>query len=200
MLDMGGNQHLWKDWVDDDRVRDVLGEGAKRLKRAWTLDKKDPGSYPMNTAMIFAEIEEALKGRTGLRTRSKAPPPPPPSESLAELVDEKVIAAVYEDQNEGSYKNALKQASEGFGKGAKVWRKISRAVDAAYLIQHLGIEFAPKPRVHFLHRNLLSLAESRHLGGFTLEGVVEFLNDMCPCGKKHNEDAIRKLRKRWARA
>jgi hypothetical protein len=75
-------------------------------------------------------------------------------------------------------------------------RKITRALDLAYLIIYQGIEQAPKPRVHFLHRSLLDIADSAHLRDLTPEGIVEFFDDVCPCGVKHRQDAIRKLRKR----
>ena len=123
----------------------------------------------------------------------------PPPETFSELVDDKVIAAVYEDQNDGSYKDALRKAAKPFGEGSKAWRKIMRAMDAAYAVNYFGLEFAPKPRVHFLHRNLLTLVDSPHLRDLTLRGVVEFIDDLCPCGKRHNLDAIRKLKRRAAR-
>ena len=34
----------------------------------------------------------------------------------------------------------------------------------------------------------------------TSEGFVEFFDDLCPCGKKHQADAIRKLGQRIAKA
>ena len=72
--------------------------------------------------------------------------------------------AAYEDQNEGSYEDALIEARGGFGAGYRAMRKITRALDLAYLIIYQGIEQAPKPRVHFLHRSLL---ENRRLTAST---------------------------------
>jgi len=70
----------------------------------------------------------------------------------------------------------------------------------AYVIIYYGLDSAPRPRVHFLHRELLDIVESEHLRDLSLEGIVEFLDDICPCGKKHKPDAVRKLRKRLVNA
>jgi len=200
MVDVGRNQHRWKNWVKDDRSRGILEQAAEDLKWAWSVDKKYPESYPINTSHLLGEITEQLRHEPGERKPFKLPPPPPPPQRFCDLVDDKTIGAVYEDQNDGSYRDALKRAALGFGKGIPAWREIMRAVNSAYLIDCFGIEFVPKPRVHFLHRNLLALAESGPLRGMKLPGVLDFLDDICPCGKKHNQDAIRKLRKRWADA
>ena len=206
---VGRNQHRWKLWVSDD-ARCVLEESVQRLKWAWETDKKYPKSYPLNTDYAFAQIQSQLT--EGSRDRSQIVPQPPelPSPSpapkrLSELVHEKTIKAVYEQQNDGKYENALKLAASGEREGAIAWRKILHAVNAAYLIHSYGDEFIPRPRVQFLHRNLLKIAditsmnELTHEGiqDLTHEGIVEFLDDLCPCGKKHEAETIRKLRKRW---
>jgi hypothetical protein len=199
------NQHRWKQWLlDDDRIREILEEAAEVLDWAWKEDQRYPGRYPLNTSYHFCEIAEKIRNKPPVRRRIKLPPPP---QSLAELVDDRTIGSVYEDQNNGSYKDALIQASAGFGKGVAALRKILHALEGAYAIHYLGNEFAPKPRVHFLHRNLFDIARlaklieltnSAKLSAIENEGIAEFLDDTCPCGKKHTPDAIRKLRKRWA--
>ena len=195
MLDVGKNQHRWKKSVDD-RIRGVLEEAAKGLEWAWKLDKKHARSYPINTWYLFVQIEERLEDKPVVRTGIKLPRPSPPPQSLSELVDDKTIGGIYEEQNEGSYKDALKQAAAGYGEGTSAWRKILRAVDGAYANNFYGIEHAPKPKVHFLHRNLLEIASLAQLSDLTHEGIAEFLDDLCPCGKTHKPDAIRKLRVR----
>jgi hypothetical protein len=90
-------------------------------------------------------------------------------------VDEKTIKDVYEQQNDGSYEVALKLAASGEGKGASVWRKIVLAVDATYMINFYGMEFIPRPRVHFLHRKLLNIAARGGLDDISHEGIAEFL-------------------------
>ena len=199
MLKVNKDQHRWKDWIDDRRVRDVLEDATGGLAWAWNLDKKSPKTFPVNTWYQFVQIDERLKNKTIARKGIKAPPPPPPPKKLSDLVDDATIRAAYEDQNEGSYENALVQARGGFGAGYRALRKIIRALDLAYLIIYQGIEQAPKPRVHFLHRSLLELVDSLQLRHLTHEGIVEFFDDVCPCGVKHRTDAIRKLRKRRER-
>ena len=120
-------------------------------------------------------------------------------------MDEKTIKAVYEQQNDGSYEGALKVAASGERNGTSAWRKIWLAANAAYLIRFYGIEFIPRPRVQFLHRRLLEIADATgtnevaddSINKLTHAGIAEFLDDLCPCGKKHKAETIRKLRKRW---
>lgn len=185
--------------VDDNRIRNVLEEAAKTLDWAWKEDKRHPRSYPVNTWYHFLQIEEMLENKPVVRTGIIKVLPPPAPERLSDLVNDSTIASVYEDQNEGSYKDALKQAAAGFGKGASAWRKILRAADGAYGTNYYGLEHAPRPRVHFLHRNLLEIANCAKLSDLTNAGIAEFLDDVCPCGKQHTSDAVRKVRKRWAR-
>ena len=72
-----------------------------------------------------------------------------------------------------------------------VWRKILRSIDRAYEIGIHGAEMAPMPRIHFLHRELLGIAKLLKIDDLMREGFVEFLDDMCPCGKNHHADTIR---------
>ena len=199
---MRGNQHRWKLWVSD-HARCVLEELAQRLKWAWQTDKKYPKSYPLNTDYAFAEVHSQLS--EGSQDGSKIiqpqtvelPCPPSPPKRLSELVQERTIKAVYEQQNDGSYEDALKLAASGERKGSIAWRKILHAVNAAYLIHSYGDEFIPTPRVQFLHRSLLKVSEEVGMNDQTHEGIVEFLDDLCPCGVRHEPETIRKLRKRW---
>jgi hypothetical protein len=199
MLGVSKNQHRWKESVDE-LTRNVLEEAAKNLKWAWSLDMKYPNSYPLNTSYQFAQIEERLRGQSAIRHGAKLRLPSRSPQSLGELLNEKTIKAVYEEQNQGTYKDALRQAAAGFKEGLSAWRKILRAAEGAYAIEYYAIELAPKPKVQFLHRNLLLLlaAASEDLRDFPLTdpGIAEFFDDVCPCGKGHKPDAVRKLRKR----
>jgi len=196
MLKVSKNRHRWKVWIDDHRISEVLEDAAERLSWAWNVDKERPEKFPVNTWYQFVQIEEQLENKTPVRKGIKVPPPPPPPKKLSDLVDDSVIKAAYEDQNDGRYEDALIEARGGFEAGYRAMRKVTRALDLAYLVIYQGIEQAPKPRVHFLHRSLLQIAESRHLRDLTQQGIVEFFDDVCPCGVKHSPDAIRKLRKR----
>jgi hypothetical protein len=182
--------------MEDGRVRGVLEEAAKGLKWAWAIDRKTPKDFPVNTWYIFVQIDEQLSNAPVARKGIKIPRPAPPPKKLSDLLRESTIKAAYQDQHDGSYEGALRAAREGEDQGYAAWRKIMRALDLAYVIIYHGLDFAPMPRVHYLHRKLLEIVASEHLCDLSLEGVVEFFDDVCPCGKKHQPDAIRKLRKR----
>jgi hypothetical protein len=174
---------------------------GERLKRAWERDMEYPNSYPLNTHFAFQEIKGWIVGlQSGSQGNKKALKlallRQPPPKRFSELVADGTIRAVYEEQNGGSFIDALARARSGDKSATRAFRKILNAVEAAYYIEHFGDDTAPKPRVNFLHRNLLEIADLSHLSDLTHEGVVEFLDDLCPCRKKHKPDAIRKLRRR----
>ena len=104
-----------------------------------------------------------------------------------------MIEVIYESQNTDTYVGALKQASQG---NRSKFRKILRAAGKAYIMHQVGEHAGPPPKVHFLHRGLLEIAKLAGLAYLKDEGILEFLDDLCPCGKSHRPDAIRKLRKR----
>jgi hypothetical protein len=192
------NQHRWKGWIEDQRVDKLMENLAGELKHSWKRDKKNPQSFPVNTWWLFVQIEEELKNEPDVRSGIKVASALRPPRNLSDLIAERTIKGAFEDHNENSYEDALKLAARGQGEGYAAWRKIRRALDVAYVILYYGVDFAPKPKVHFLHRKLLEIAESEHLRGLNLEGIVEFFDDVCPCGKNHQADALRKLRKRIA--
>lgn len=194
MQSVGHNRHRWKILLDDE-VLQLFEMVPQRLREAWQRDKKHPKTFPMDTWLFFARLKENLKRELPVSADNKIRLPLDPIR-LSDLIPEPAIKSAYEDHNQGSYADALTIAAKGYDEGYSAWRKIMRALDVAYLILHYGIEFAPMPRVHYLHRRLLEISECEHLRGLTPEGLVEFLDDVCPCGQRHNQDAIRKLKKR----
>lgn len=200
---VGNNQHRWKSFLGED-ICGVLDYAAARLAWAWKVDMKYPRSFPMNTSYAFDEIEAWIRecqrgGEPKVERRGLPLPRSRTPKRFSDLVDDRLIRAVFEDQNVGSYNDALKLADSGDKAAHFTFRNILKAVTPAYLISHFGDDFIPKPRVHFLHRRLLELATSLDRADLTHDGIVEFLDDLCPCGKRHTADAIRKLRKRAAR-
>lgn len=192
------NQHRWKNSAIGQIQH--LENAARELKESWSIDGGDPRSYPFMSEIVLNELRDRIRNRPRSTKLPPAPEPQPESEpeTLMDLIEEKIVRAVYEDQNSGSYKAALKRASLGGKRGLAVWRKILRSIDRAYDIGIHGAEVAPMPRVHFLHRELLEIARLLKMDDLTSEGFVEFFDDMCPCGKKHHADAIRKLGQRIA--
>jgi hypothetical protein len=200
MLNVAKNQHRWKLSLGDE-TRRVLEEAAETLAWAWEIDRKYPKSYPANTGQAFFEIRAQIREsqtprrQPTERKRSLLPLPPPPPKRFSDLIDDRTIKVVYEDQNASSYKNALALAARGH---IPTFRKILHAIEKVYDIDRLGLEVAPPPRIHFLHKNLLEIANLSGLNDLSDSGIIEFLQDLCPCGKVHQPDAIRKFRKRWA--
>jgi hypothetical protein len=197
MPNMSKNRHRWKELLGDHAVG-ALEEAAKEFRLSWEADTKSPEYYPLHTEIAFGETKARLRGEPQVQGPIKLPPPAPPPRCLSELLKEKTIKAVYEDQNNGSYEDALKIAGGEDEKAHLTFRKLLRAIEAAYEIRAYGWEAIPIPRVHFLHRNLLEIAALVQLNDLTHQGLVEFFDDVCPCGEKHNAEAIRKLRKRLA--
>jgi hypothetical protein len=196
----------------------VLDEVPHWLGWAWGIDKKFPKDYPVNTGQAFYEIKglirEAQSKEPGTRSaligdnQNKSAPrktsgskplklgTPPSAKHFSDLVDDVVVKIVYESQNADSYSKALQRAVKG---DASTFRKILRAVENAYVIDRVGVEAAPPPRIHFLHTNLLEIATLLEISDIEHQGMSEFLDDLCPCGKEHKPDAIRKRRKRPSR-
>ena len=174
---------------------ELLDETASVLRDAWKRDARDPQHYPLDSTYIFGQIKTILRGdskRKKIMIMKRTKP-----QRFSDLVSDEDVKFIFEDHNSGSYEDALVAVWEGQGK--KSWtalRKILRAIENAYLLRYGGPEFLPAPRVHFLHRRLLEIADLAGLRDLTPAGIAEFLDDVCPCGKKHTGEAIRKLRKR----
>jgi hypothetical protein len=190
------NEHRWKKSLDV-RIVGVLEEAAEQLRISWKFDGEYPNSYPLNTDHVLSETMARLTNEArvahslNVLRKSRVP-----VKSLYDLIDESTVRRLYEQQHSGGYSQALRQASEGYGSGLAAWKRIVACLVPGYLLAFEGTDGIPKPRVHFLHRSLLEIAKSLELNHLTKEGMGEFLDDVCPCGKKHNAEAIRKLRKR----
>jgi hypothetical protein len=195
-------RHAWAGWVDEE-TRHRLWEAKELLKSAWDSDRKSPRRYPMDTSWALAEIEQSLAKKkpdkpTKISLRKWLNP-----RTLAALVPEAQISAVWEEYNSGTFKNAIKLAAEinykNTKKSWKLFKTIIRAIEATYQARFLGHEFLSKPKVNILHTGLDQIAKTAGLEGQTQAGFVEFLDDLCPCGLKSHKGAVRKLSKRSAR-
>jgi hypothetical protein len=105
------------------------------------------------------------------------------------------VQVVYEERSAESYAHALDRASHG---SRKALQSILFAVEMAWLLDHVGAQAIPPPRIQFLHIKLIRIARLLTSERLTHKGIVDFLEDLCPCGKPHRIDAIRKLRTRWS--
>ena len=199
MHKMSENQHRWKKSLGNEIV-EVLTEAAREIRLSWEADRLSGEYYPLHTDVTFHELKERLRGKPRVERPIKLPLPGRPPQHLYELIKEKTVKAVYEDQNNGGYEEALRIAGGENEKAHPTFRKLLRAIVAAYEIRSYGWEAMPKPRVHFLHRNLLEVAALAGLSDLMHQGFVEFLDDVCPCGERHTAEAVRKLRKRCPKA
>lgn len=119
MLHMSKNQHRWKLSLRKNVVG-VLMNGGEQLTWAWEVDMEYPNSYPLNTYHAFHEIKKRIgecrsqdRGQTPITTLQRGIRRKPPPKNFSELVGEGTIRAVYEEQNVGSYIEALKRARSG---------------------------------------------------------------------------------------
>jgi hypothetical protein len=186
--------HRWKNSLTPEHVA-ILEEAAGALKQAWEWDNESPESYPLNMDHALWETKLQLKGQRRKRKTTKMPAYRRPK-CLHDFIDESVVRMLYEQQHSESYQDALERAADGFGAGFAAWRKIVNCLPATYLLAMGGEWNLPKPKVHFLHRELLDIAASLGIDDLVKEGLAEFFDDLCPCGKKHNAETIRKLAKR----
>src|SRR5271156_3768468 len=137
-------RHAWADWVDEETSH-RLWEAKELLKSAWDSDRKSPRRYPMDTSWALAEIEQSLAKKkpdkpTKISLRKWLNP-----RTLAALVPEAQISAVWEEYNSGTFKNAIKLAAEinykNTKKSWKLFKTIIRAIEATYQARFLGHEF-----------------------------------------------------------
>jgi hypothetical protein len=186
------NRHRWKQWVDPTQLK-VMEEAKEDLKFAWETDKKYPKLFPVNTDDVLFQVTRRLVRRRAEQSESVKLPLPqsdPPAEHLFDLINEKIVRAVYEQQNADSYKEALREASQGGRYGSTAFHKILKCVRPAYMIAFYGTDL-PRPKVKLLHRGLLEIAGQLIID--EPDGIVEFLEDVCPCAKTHSKEALRKL-------
>ncbi len=198
------SQHRWEQWIEPEEVKKLLWKAKERLKTVWEWDRKDPKSYPVNTAYALAEIQERLSKQPRerkIRVRLPKPKWPKAPKSLAELVPEKLVKIIWEEHHSGTFRDALRIAAGGpeQEESWKAFQGIIRAMEIAYLVHFLGWEMLPRPKVSILHRGLDQIAKAAGLEGQTEEGFAEFLDDLCPCGIKRHKEAVRKLSSRSAR-
>ena len=188
------NEHRWKLSLDHRKVR-LLEELASELRWSWDIDSEHPRSYPINTDHVFSEIRRDLRENRPRTKKVKLRPPPPPKR-FSDLFDEGLIKTVYEQQHDSSYEAAIRLAGASRQGSSNAFHNLMKAARAAWEITCYGDHVIPRPKIHFLHRELLEIAEDLDLDTLTNAGLEEFFEDVCPCSKTHHAEAIRKLRKR----
>jgi hypothetical protein len=189
--------HRWEQWIESKEIAEILWQAREQLKTAWKRDQQYPKSYPLNTSHVIAQIKQSLSRRPrNKKTIVRLPKPKEPT-CLAELIPEKDVKAIWEEQHAGAFGDAIKRvATVNYTEEEKSWKVfqgIIRAMEAAYLVNYFSLEFLPRPKVSLLHRGLDQIAKAAGLEGQTQQGFAEFLNDICPCGLRDHKEAVRKL-------
>ena len=131
-----------------------MEEAKEDLKFAWETDQRTPKWFPENTDEVRFQVTRQLV-RLDVEEREPLklplPDPDPPEESLCNLINEKLVKAVYAQQNADSYKEALRDASQGGRYGSTAFHKILKCLKPAYMMEFYGIDL-PRPKIHVLHR------------------------------------------------
>jgi hypothetical protein len=195
------SRHAWAEYVESPEVRNLLWMSKERLKLAWESDRKDPKAYPLNTSYVLATIQEGVTARSRKRSTKLRFTLNP--RRLAELVREKLVKSIWEENHAGKFEDAIAQAtprnSKEFNNSWRVFQGIIRAMEAAYLVDYWCQEFMPRPKVNILHKGLDQTAKAAGIGHQIQKGFAEFLDDLCPCGLKRHREAVRKLSSRSKR-
>jgi hypothetical protein len=196
------SRHAWAEFVESPEVLHLLWKSREHLERAWQSDQKDPKSYPLNTSFVLAEIRAAVANRPGARSIRRLTLPKSPA-SLSELISERTVKTIWEENHSGRFVDAIAQAAatdyKNPAKSWKVFQSIIRAIESAYLVDYVGLELLQRPKVNILHKGLNEIANAAGIGDQTEEGFAEFLDDLCPCGLKKHREAVRKLSSRSTR-
>ena len=196
------SRHAWAKWVESDEVRRLLWNSKERLKVAWETDQKHPKDYPINTSFALAEIRENMTKSGGTRSIRHLPDSKTPK-SLPELISERTVKTIWEENHSGRFEDAIAQAAiadyKESDKRWKVFQGIIRAMEAAYLAEYWGLELLAKPKVNTLHKGLDEIAKAAGIEDQVEKGFAEFLDDLCPCGLKKHREAVRKLSSRSPR-
>jgi hypothetical protein len=195
-------QHAWAGYLESPKVELLLWKCKTRLKLAWERDQEDPKSYPINASFALAEIRESVANRPRPHSIKRLQLPKPPK-SLADLISERTVKAIWEENHTGRFVEAIAQAAatdyENPKKSWKAFQSIIRAIESAYLVDYVGLELLQRPKVNILHIGLDEIAKAAGIGDQTEKGFAEFLDDLCPCGLKNHREAVRKLFSRSSR-
>jgi hypothetical protein len=195
-------QHAWAGYLESPKVELLLWKSRARLKLAWEHDQKYPRTYPLNTSFALSEILGSFSKRKTTRSTRRLPVCSNPK-NWAELISERIVKNIWEENHNGSYENALTQAVptgyKDLDKSWKVFQGIIKAIEATYLVEYGALEFLAMPKVNILHKRLREIAKAAGIGGQTQKGFAEFLDDLCPCGLNNHREAVRKLFSRSTR-
>jgi hypothetical protein len=196
------SSHAWENSVESAKVLKALWIGKQQLRHAWEVDLRGQKSYPINTEAALCELRRAVS------TRSAKQPPKATMprvifknpRTLAELIPERLIKRIWEENHNTSFESALVLAAnssyEEPEQTRKVFNGIVHVIETAYMVEYWGWQVLRTPKVNVLHRGLDKVAKAAGLVGQTELGFAEFLDDICPCGLPRHRGALSKLGRR----
>jgi hypothetical protein len=177
----------------------LLLESKEQISQAWEWDDEGTKSFPMNTANLVYEIESKIKGlrprnrRKGkgivLHTRTR----------LRDILPESTVQQVHEYLYEEPFVESLAELQSS-DTSSQAFARIKDTILNALIAEYHGYEYLPKPRGNWLHRQILGILTTAAPGKFSDSDMAKLFDYFCPCGTKHNREAIKKFRWRLARA
>jgi hypothetical protein len=200
------SRYRWTEWIGSPEIVSFLWQAKEQLRIAWERDKKYK-RYPMNTSYLLGHLRGKLwrnaSGKRPVKQQRKRFLVARTPRTLSELVPERYVRSIWEDQHSGNFDDAIRIAAQlGPDSGDRPWkvfRGILKAMEDAYYVAFFGHDILPMPKVSLLHRGLKKLAIEAGLEDQTREGFAEFFDDLCPCGLKNHREAVRKMESRSER-
>jgi hypothetical protein len=201
-------QHRWEKLLDHPGHKELLWEAKTALKSAWMRDQRDPKSYPIDTIWTLSRIQALLKSRLPttisgpIRARKKP-------RTLRDLLPDETMERLWVDHHSETFQDGIRAATPGKFESSEQWneeirrswkafQKLLHIMKQTWLLEYMGWEFLRRPKVNILHIGLHDISKAAGLGDQNREGFAEFLDDLCPCGLKSHNEALRALGKRSA--
>jgi hypothetical protein len=193
--------HPWVGWIESDANRQILLNAKDPLRIAWEQDQAHRRTYPINTSYALFQILDSLSWRSRKTDKKASLPEPKTPKSLAELIPEELVRAIWEEHHNGSLNAAIGKAA-GLGCGqyemsGKVFSQILKTMEIAYSVNRFGTDLLPRPKTNILHRGLQTIAKAAiSEDDLDEKWFSELLDYLCPCPLKRHREAVRKLQSR----
>ena len=178
----------------------LLLDAEDQIRETWGWDRRGTEGFPFNTASLLAELEARLKGWRPRKIRLLPEPKVFKAPTrLSDILPEKVVEQVHEYLYEEPFQGTLDEVRSADSSAAALAR-IKHTVETALNVATFGEEQLPAPRGNWLHRQILgTISRGMAPAKFTDSEMAELFDHFCPCGIKHNREAMKKFRWRHAR-
>ena len=155
---------LGRDILGYRRSNSYCGKAERDSKLAWVRDQKHPKNLSLNTSFALAEILGSVTKRKTMRS-TWASPFAQTQRTWAELVSERTVKNIWEENHNGSYENAITQAVptelQGSRQKLEGFSRDHQGDGGGLSSGVLGaLEFLAMPKVNILHKRLRRDSES----------------------------------------